>query len=90
MNFKIFGATFLAIIAAEMADKTQLVGINMAAESKEPLSVFTGSVIGYALITAVSVVLGSFLGEYIDPAIIRIAGGSIFIVLGILMIWGKF
>ncbi len=90
MDFKIFGATFLVIIAAELADKTQLVGINMAAETGKPISVFIGSVAGYALITGLSVLLGSVAGKYISPEFIKMVGGSIFIILGILILLGNF
>lgn len=39
MDWKIFLATFSAIFLAELADKTQLVGIGMSAKSGKPLTV---------------------------------------------------
>jgi putative Ca2+/H+ antiporter (TMEM165/GDT1 family) len=41
------------------------------------------------VITAVSVIIGATLGKYIKPEIIKYCGASIFIILGILMLFGK-
>ncbi|UCD55740.1 MAG: TMEM165/GDT1 family protein [Candidatus Omnitrophota bacterium] len=89
MDWKIFLATFSAIFVAELADKTQLVGIGMSAKSGKPLAVWLGSVSAYIIVTAVSVLIGATLGKYIKPELIRFAGASIFIMIGILMFFGK-
>ena len=44
MDWKIIVATFGAVFFAELADKTQLVGIGMAARTGKPFSVWMGSV----------------------------------------------
>lgn len=89
MDWKVFLATFSAIFVAELADKTQLVGIGMSAKSGKPLMVWLGSVSAYIIITAVSVLIGSILGKYIKPELVRYLGGSIFVTIGILMFFGK-
>lgn len=89
MELKVFLATFTAIFFAELADKTQLVGISMAAKSGKPITVFLGSVSAYLIITLLSVFIGSLLGRYIRPDIIKYFGASIFIVIGVLMLLGK-
>jgi len=89
MDWKIFLATFTAVFFAEMADKTQMVGIGMASKSVKPFSVFFGSVCAYMVITAVSVIIGATLGKYIKPEIIKYCGASLFIILGILMLFNK-
>lgn len=89
MDWKIILATFTAVFFAELADKTQLVGISMAAKSGKPLQVWLGSVCAYIIVTAISVFLGVILGKYIKPEFIRYAGALIFIVIGLLMLWGK-
>ncbi|MFH1665098.1 MAG: TMEM165/GDT1 family protein [Candidatus Omnitrophota bacterium] len=89
MDWKIFVATFGAVFFAELADKTQLVGIGMAAKSGKPLVVLLGSVAAYIVVTAVSVLVGSLLGKYIKPEMIRYIGASMFIVIGVLMLTGK-
>ncbi|HDP16462.1 MAG TPA: TMEM165/GDT1 family protein, partial [Candidatus Omnitrophica bacterium] len=70
MDWKIFFATFGAIFFAELADKTQLVGISISAKSGRPLSVWLGSIAAYIIVTALSVLIGATLGKYIRPEII--------------------
>ena len=89
MDWKIFLATFSAIFVAELADKTQLVSIGMSAKSGKPLTVWLGSVAAYIVVTAVSVLIGSLLSKYIKPELMRYAGASLFMVISILMFWGK-
>ena len=89
MDWKIFMATFGAIFLAELADKTQLIGIGMSAKSGKPLTVWLGSVSAYIIVTALSVIIGAALGKYVRPEIIRYCGALVFIVIGILMFWGK-
>ncbi len=89
MDLKVMMATFAAVFFAELADKTQLVGISMASKSGKPLSVFLGSVGGYMLVTLISVILGGTLGHYIKPEYLRIGGAVIFIAMGVLMFLNK-
>ena len=89
MDLKIFFATFSAIFLAELADKTQFVGIGMSAKSGKPLTVWIGSISAYIIVTAISVLIGATLGKYLKPEIIRYCGASLFVVIGILMFLGK-
>jgi len=89
MDCRIFFATFGAIFFAELADKTQLVGISMSAKSGRPLSVWLGSISAYIIVTAISVLIGTTLGKYIRPEIIKYTGAAIFVIIGILMFAGK-
>lgn len=89
MDWKIFLATFTAIFFAELADKTQLVGIGMSAKSGKPVAVLLGSISAYIIVTVISVLIGATLGKYIKPEFIRYAGATLFVVIGILMFLGK-
>jgi len=89
MDWKIFLTTFTAIFLAELADKTQLVGIGMSAKTGRPFVVLAGSVAAYVLVTIFSVLIGVALGKYLKPELIRYAGASIFIIIGILMFLDK-
>lgn len=89
MEWRIFFATFAAVFVAELADKTQLVGIGMAAKSGKPLTVWLGSVCAYAIVTIISVIIGALLAKYIKPELIRYTGASLFIIIGILMFMGR-
>jgi len=89
MGSKIFVTTFSAIFIAELADKTQLVGIGMSAKSGRPLMVWLGSVSAYMVITAISVLVGAILAKYIKPELIRYFGATVFILIGILIFLEK-
>ena len=87
MDWKIFFATFGAVFMAELADKTQLVGIGMASQSGKPLIVWLGSVSAYMLVTIASVLIGALLGKYLNQELIRYAGASLFIIIGLLILF---
>lgn len=89
MEWRLFLATFTAVFLAELADKTQLVGISMAAKSGKPVFVWLGSVSAYIIVTAISVFLGAFFGKYIKPEAIRYTGALLFIAIGILIFFKK-
>lgn len=87
MDWKVLFATFSAVFLAELADKTQLVGIGMASKSGKPLSVWVGSVLAYMIVTIISVFIGAAFAKFIKPDIIRYAGAALFILIGILMLF---
>lgn len=89
MDWKVFVATFSAILLAELADKTQLVGIGMSAKTNKPMTVWLGSVCAYMLITGFSVLIGLMLAKYIKPDILRFGGATLFVTIGLLMLFGK-
>ena len=89
MDLKIFLATFIAVFFAELADKTQLVGIGMSAKTGKPFTVWLGSCLAYILITALSVVIGATFGKHLRPDLIRYIGASLFVFIGIFMFFGK-
>lgn len=86
MIWEIFAATFGAVFFAELADKTQLVGIGMAAKTGKPLIVLLGSVSAYIVVTLISVFLGAVMAKFIRPELIRCIGASMFILIGFLML----
>ena len=89
MDWKVFFATFGVVFLAELGDKTQLAGLNLAAKSRMPFLVFLGSVSAYAVVTLITVLLGDTLTKFIRPEYIKYGAASIFIVIGILMFSGK-
>ncbi len=74
---------------AELGDKTQLAGLNLAAKSKMPFLVFLGSVLAYAVVTSITVMIGDTLTKFIRPEHIRYGAASLFIIIGILIFSGK-
>ena len=86
MDWKVFAATFGAVFFAELADKTQLVGMGMAAKTGKPISVWIGSVSAYIIVTVISVFLGLLMAKFIKPELMRYIGASLFIIIGALML----
>ncbi len=89
MDFKIFFTVFTAVFVAELADKTQLVGIAMTASSGKPWTVYLGSVSAYIIATLLSVFIGVLAAKFLKPEIIRYVGAAAFIVIGVLMLLKK-
>ncbi len=87
MIWEVFVATFGAVFFAELADKTQLVGIGMAAKTGRPVTVWLGSVSAYIVVTLISVFLGAVMAKFIRPELIRYIGASMFILIGFLMLF---
>ena len=82
-------ASFSAVFLAEIADKTQLVGIGLASKSMKPVSVLIGSLLAYAVITSLSVFAAALVGKHIRPEYLKYGGSFLFILIGILMFFDK-
>jgi Ca2+/H+ antiporter, TMEM165/GDT1 family len=84
-----FWTTFGLLLVAEMGDKTQLAAITLAAETRSPVSVFLGAAVALTLVSLVGVVVGTLLGHYLPEQLLRRLAAVAFIVIGVLMLWGK-
>jgi len=89
MNLRTFLTTFGLIFLAEMGDKTQLAAITMAAQTRQPWAVFLGASLALAVVSLIGVLAGSALANYINAEYLHKAAAAAFIVIGILMLWGK-
>jgi len=90
MDFKILLTTFGVIFLAEMGDKTQLAAMTMAAQTKKPWAVFIGASVALAAVSALGILVGSFLGDYVPLEWVKRIAAVAFIVIGVLMLAGKF
>ena len=90
MDWRVMLTTFGIIFLAEMGDKTQIAAMTMAAEKKRPWAVFLGASLALAAVSALGVMLGSALGHYLPLEWIKRAAGLGFIVIGVLVLVGKF
>jgi Ca2+/H+ antiporter, TMEM165/GDT1 family len=84
-----FWTTFGALFLAEMGDKTQLAAITLAAQTRSPVSVFLGASVALVLVSLVGVAVGTVLGNYLPEALLRKIAAVAFILIGVLMLWGK-
>jgi len=83
MDVKTLIATAGVIFLAEMGDKTQLAVFGAAAATHKPLEVFLGAVAGFVLVTLLAAVLGHAVGQVIPPKLLRMAGGVLFVGIGL-------
>ena len=90
MDFRVLLTTFGIIFLAEMGDKTQLAAMTMAADTKRPWAVFIGSSIALVAVSAIGVAVGSVIGQYVPLEWVKRGAAVAFIVIGILMLAGKF
>lgn len=78
------------VILAELGDKTQLATMMLVAEGKSPWAVFLGSASALVVSSLVGVLAGGFIGKYVPAMWVRIGAGSAFIILGVLLLMGRF
>ena len=90
MDLRVLFTTFGIIFLAEMGDKTQLAALTMAAQTKKPWAVFLGASLALAAVSAIGVIVGGTLGSYIPVDWIKRIAAIAFIIIGVLMLLGKF
>jgi putative Ca2+/H+ antiporter (TMEM165/GDT1 family) len=89
MDWKIFGTAFLTLFLAELGDKTQLAVITMTSSTESKVSVFLGAAAALVAVTLLGVVFGGILSQYIPTEWLQRIVAVAFIVIGVLMLWGK-
>jgi putative Ca2+/H+ antiporter (TMEM165/GDT1 family) len=90
MDLRVLFTTFGIIFLAEMGDKTQLAAMTMAAQTKRPWAVFIGASVALAAVSALGVIVGSVIGDYIPLLWVKRIAAIAFIAIGVLMLSGKF
>jgi Ca2+/H+ antiporter, TMEM165/GDT1 family len=90
MDLRVLLTTFGIIFLAEMGDKTQLAAMTMSAQTKKPWAVFIGSSIALAAVSAIGVLVGGYVGDYVPLIWVKRVAAVAFIVIGVLMLLGKF
>ena len=90
MDWRVLLTTFAIIFVAEMGDKTQLAAMTMSAQTKRPWAVLLGSSVALICVSALGVIVGTMLSEYLPLEWIKRAAAVAFIVIGLLILLGKF
>lgn len=90
MDWKVVLTTFGTIFLAELGDKTQIAAMTMAAQTRKPLAVLVGASLALACVSALGVVVGASLSHYISLEWIKRVAAVAFIVIGVLILLGKF
>jgi putative Ca2+/H+ antiporter (TMEM165/GDT1 family) len=89
MDWKIFGTAFLTLFLAELGDKTQLAVITMTASTESKISIFLGATLALIVVTAVGVLIGGALSEWVPTEWLQRIVAIAFIAIGVLILFGK-
>jgi putative Ca2+/H+ antiporter (TMEM165/GDT1 family) len=84
----VFGATVVAFFLAEMADKTQIATIALAARFDTLAGVVLGTTLGMMIANVPAVLLGEIATQKIPARIVHTIAALIFAVLGAAVLWG--
>ena len=90
MDWRVILTTFGVIFLAEMGDKTQLAAMTLAAETHRTWAVLIGTSLALACVSAIGVFFGSVVSQYLPLIWIKRASAVAFIVIGVLILTGKF
>ncbi len=83
MDWRIFLTIFASVFVAELGDKTQLATMLFAADKEvSKMTVFLAASVALVFASAVGVLAGSLLSEYINPKHLHYIAGFGFIAIG--------
>lgn len=84
MDLRLFATVFSTIFIAELGDKTQLATVLYAADAAHPkLTVFAASATALVLTSALGVLAGSLVSDYLNPNVLRWVAGLGFVAVGV-------
>ncbi len=84
MDFKILFTVFTAIFIAELGDKTQIATMLFASDKEvSKLTVLLGSSLALVFASAIGVLAGGIISQYISEKYLHYVAGIGFIVIGI-------
>ena len=84
MDWKVLTTVFTSVFIAELGDKTQLATMLFASDTgTSKLTVFIGASLALIVTSALGVLAGSALSQYISEKILHYLAGIGFIAIGI-------
>lgn len=87
MDPKLFATVFASVFLAELGDKTQLATVLYASDAeRSKLTVFAAAASALVLTSALGVLAGSLVGQYVSPKLVRWVAGLGFIAVGVWML----
>ncbi|WP_076417238.1 TMEM165/GDT1 family protein [Colwellia sp. UCD-KL20] len=88
MDWKIFLTIFVSVLVAELGDKTQLATMLFAADKEvSKYTVFFAASAALIVATAIGVLAGSLMSEYVNEKYLHYAAGIGFIVIGVFTLY---
>jgi putative Ca2+/H+ antiporter (TMEM165/GDT1 family) len=79
---------FSLVLVSELGDKSQIATLALAAQSPFPLMIFIGAIIGFLVVNGIGAYAGTSIAERIPIKTVKRVVGIIFILFGILIIFG--
>lgn len=89
MEWKVFWTAFATLFLAELGDKTQLAVITLTGKTGAAVSVFFGAVLALVLVTLIGVLFGEAISSVVPAVWLERIAGAAFIIIGVLMLWGR-
>ena len=84
MDWKLFLTVFGSVFVAEMADKTQVVTLLFAADKAvSKWLVFLGSASALVLTSAIGVLAGTVIAQFVSVKVMSVIAGSGFVLIGV-------
>ena len=84
MEFKVLLTVFIAVFIAELGDKTQLATLLFAADKDvSKFTVFVGASLALILATAIGVLAGGIISQYVSEKFLHYIAGVGFVGIGI-------
>ena len=84
MDYKILLTVFTTVFIAELGDKTQLATLLFAADKEvSKLTVFVGASLALILTSAIGVLLGGVISQYVSAKYLHVIAGIGFIAIGV-------
>jgi putative Ca2+/H+ antiporter (TMEM165/GDT1 family) len=88
MDWKIFLTIFGAVFIAELGDKTQLATVLFATDKEvNKYTVFVAASAALVVASAIGVLAGSLLSDYIDEKYLHYIAGIGFIIIGVFTLY---
>ncbi|MBW2288774.1 MAG: TMEM165/GDT1 family protein [Deltaproteobacteria bacterium] len=87
MDAKLFAVVFGTVFIAELGDKTQLATLLYASDVGNPkLTVFAASALALVLTSAIGVLAGAAVSQFVNPKLLSSVAGAGFIAIGLWML----
>ena len=84
MDFKVLSTVFTSVFIAELGDKTQLATLLFASDKDtSKLTVFIGASLALIATSAIGVLAGSVISQYVSEKTLQYVAGIGFIAIGI-------
>jgi putative Ca2+/H+ antiporter (TMEM165/GDT1 family) len=88
MDFKLLATVFGTVFLAELGDKTQLATLLFASrEGANLVTVFIAAALALVATSAIGVLAGAAISNYVEPKVLSYVAGVGFIVIGAWTIW---